>query len=87
MTPIILAKAFAVQLPLNFANRPFKTKYIDEETPMFARWMAFGTRSDGTTDICSGDTDVFECVPRDIAERIIAARHDFIDVIMRELNG
>jgi hypothetical protein len=72
-------------LPSDYSRRPWKDKYIDEETPMFARWFVFGERPDGTVDICSGDNDIFENVPRDVAARILAARDKFCEAIIEEI--
>lgn len=69
-------------LPIDYRNRPWRAKYIDEETPMFARWFVFGRFDDGTVSICSGDTDIFDRVPADVAEKIIKARNEFCDVIV-----
>ena len=75
-----------MDLPLDFSKAPYKEKYVDEETPMFARWYLFGTHDDGLVDIAGPAGDVCIRVPEPAAERIIQARDAFIDVLLRELN-
>lgn len=78
-----------MQLPIDARNAPFKAKYIDEETPMFARWMAFGGYAGmpGLTLVCSGDTDVVEYITLSKAKRLVAARDRFVDEVLEILNG
>lgn len=80
-----------MMLPIDFRNRPFKPKYIEDETPMLSEWMTFGKHvEDGTTCIVGGNCgsdDIFEGVPLDVAERIVEARRVFVAAIMKELNG
>lgn len=73
-------------LPIDFCRAPWREKYIDEETPVCNRWFIFGER-DGTVDICDGDNDILIHVPREKAEKIIASRNAFVDVLITELNG
>lgn len=74
-------------LPIDYRKRPIKTKYVDEETPMFARWMIFGEYPDGSVCVCSGDDDIFEYMPKEVAEKVIAARDAFVDAMMEAING
>lgn len=76
-----------MELPIDFRNAPIKPKYLDEETPMFARWFIWGEYSDGTVDVVSGSTDIFDRVPREKALRIVAARETFCNAVLAELNG
>lgn len=74
-----------MDLPVYVRNAPFREKYLDE-TPMLAPWMIFGQSADGTrVDISNGTDDMFVYVPRDVAERLVAARDVFCKVIRDEL--
>lgn len=73
-------------LPIDYSRRPWREKYVDE-TPRLARWFIFGQFLDGTVGITDADTSIFDRVPRDVAERIIAARDVFCDAIVKELCG
>jgi hypothetical protein len=72
-------------IPLDARNAPFRMKYLTEETFLLNRWMIFGTYPDGSVCISDGQEDIMEWVPRDQAERIIAARDAFCGVIEEEL--
>lgn len=77
-----------MQLPLDLRNAPFKPKYVDEETPMFARWFTFGRYDDdGTTLITDGTVDVLDRVPMAKAERIVAARNAWVEAMLSQING
>ena len=76
-----------MNLPLDYRKKIHKQKYLDEETPMFNRWFIFGEYDDGTVCIVDGPTDIFVRVPRDAAERIIAARDKFVEIILSEMLG
>lgn len=71
-----------MQLPIDYRSRPIKEKYLDFETPMFARWVIFGEYDDGTVAITDPTgADVFTHVPKDVAEQIIHARDNFVSEI------
>lgn len=53
---------------------PMRQKYVDEKTGIY---MIFGTRPDGTVDVNDGQQDVFEGLPQDIAEEVVAAHDRF----------
>lgn len=72
-------------IPIDYRKRPWKPKYLTEETLMLNRWMIFGTFPDDTVGISDGTDDIFDYVPKDVAERIIAARDAFCKVIEEEL--
>jgi len=78
-----------MMLPIDFRNRPFKPKYIDEETRETSHWFIFGEHpDDGTVDIMDGtQNDVIVHVPADKAERICEARNRFVDALLLEVNG
>jgi hypothetical protein len=68
-------------LPIEYP-RPFKDKYMDEETPMFAHWVIFGTHPDGRVDISDGNQDILTRVPRPNAQKILEARNAFVNEMM-----
>lgn len=74
-------------LPINKRNAPFKPKYIDEETPMFARWFVFGKAEDGTVWITDGTNDVVEGISPADADRIVALRNHWCERILEILNA
>jgi hypothetical protein len=71
-----------MMLPIDYRLRPIKPKYLHDETESTASWFIFGEYPDGTVGICDGDRDIFEYVPRDVAERIVKARNDFVDTLV-----
>lgn len=71
------------QLPIDYTRRPWKTKYIDEETLATNKWFIFGVFKDGTVDVSDGTEDILTHVPRAAAEEIIKARNDFVDVLLK----
>lgn len=75
-----------MNLPIDMRNAPFKPKYVEDETPMLARWMVFGTYDDGTVGISDGQEDIFVGVPPAAAESIVQARDVFVDAMMQHLS-
>src|SRR5690606_30024818 len=63
-----------------------RSKYIRDETFLLNDWMIFGTYDDGTVGICDGDADIFERVPKDVAEEICEARRVFCDKMQAIMN-
>jgi putative transposase len=59
-----------------------REKYVDEKIGIYMIW---GTRPDGTVDVADQRGDIFDGVPKDIAEKIIAAhdlfRHTVYDLL------
>jgi hypothetical protein len=47
-------------------------------------WFIFGEYPDGRVDLSDGQDDVFERLPRDVAERIIKLRADFLNAVRAE---
>jgi hypothetical protein len=77
-----------MKLPIDARQAPFKSKYIDEETPMFARWFIFGQDAkDGTCFLHDGQDDVVKGLTFTQAQALVAARKLFIDTSLRILNG
>lgn len=74
-------------LPIDYRKRPWKQKYIDEETPELNRWMIFGEYPDGSVGISDGQIDIFTHVPRDKALLIVTARNAFVAIVVRELGS
>lgn len=72
-------------LPVDFSQKPWRPKYIEDETPMFQRWIIFGEWPDGTVDVSSANQDIVVRVPRAVAEQMIAARDAFVDVMVKHL--
>lgn len=72
-------------LPIDYRSKPLKPKYITEETPEFNSWMIFGEHPDGWVDISDGSNDIMTHVPKDVADRIIAARNTFCLIMEEEL--
>lgn len=73
-------------LPIDARKAPFKAKYIDEETPMLARWMTTSS-TDGTYFV--GDyqhNDVFSGLTHQQAVILEAARDVFVDLVLKVLN-
>jgi len=71
-----------MQLPIEYPA-PLKDKYIDEETPMFARWMIFGVHPQtGNVDIHDGNEDIITNVPSNVATKILDARTLFVDSML-----
>ncbi len=74
-------------LPIDYRSRPWRTKYLDEETPVINQWFIFGTYPDGSVGISDGQEDIVEWIPRKLAEEIIEARNafsvKFVEVINR----
>lgn len=68
-------------LPVDYNKRPWKGKYLTEETPVLNYWMIFGKFSDGTVGISDSDQDIFEHVPENVAKEIVEARNTFCDKI------
>lgn len=75
-----------MNLPVDFRRAPFKPKYVDEETPMFARWFTFGTFPDGSTQITDGTVDVLDYVPKARAEEIVALRNAWCEAMLALIN-
>lgn len=73
------------QLPVDASSRPWKPKYLTDETPVMRRWFIFGEHPNGTVDVSDGDQDIFIRLPRESAQRIIAARTELANVIEAEL--
>lgn len=76
-----------MMLPLDLRKAPFKPKYVDEETPMFARWFTFGKYDDGTVLITDGTVDVLDRVPPNKAERICARRNEWCEFMLAAINS
>ena len=72
-------------VPLDYRNRPWRTKYILDEIFLLNTWFIFGTYPDGTVDITDGNTDILEYVPRDVAVEIVAKRKEFCDFMHSKL--
>jgi hypothetical protein len=74
-----------MRLPIDFRKAPFKSKYLDEETPATASWVVFGVHADSTVDISDGQSDIITNVPKDVAKKIIDARNTFVNVVLDQL--
>ena len=72
-------------LPIDYLRRPWKSKYIDEETPEINQWFVFGGSGE-ECDISDGNADIFTRVPIDVAQEICEARNKFSQEIVRILN-
>jgi hypothetical protein len=53
---------------------PMREKYVDEAAGV---WIIFGEHRDGTVDVSDQRRDVFEGLPRDAAEKVVAAQDEF----------
>lgn len=73
-----------MQLPIDYRTKPIKPKYLDCETEATAAWFIFGDYPDGTVGVCDGDRDIFKHIPRDVAERIVKARNEFVAILVAE---
>ncbi len=62
---------------------PNAWRYIQEYRP-FKPWIIFGGHGD-VADISDTDGDIIQNVPRSTAERILAARWEFLDEIEKIL--
>ena len=73
-------------LPVDYENRPWKSKYLTEETPVLNNWFIFGDpATQWTVDITDGTQDIFVNIPRDIAVRLVEARQAMVDEIEKWL--
>ena len=74
-------------LPIDYKRRPWKSKYITEETPVLSEWFVFGeNRETDECDISDGNEDIFTGVPRDVADEIIAIRNKSCQEILAVIN-
>jgi len=71
------------QIPVDYKKAPWRPKYLFDETFILNSWLIFGEHTDGTVDITDAANDIFENVPRSIAEEIIAARDTFLEVVAK----
>lgn len=56
-------------------NVPMREKYVDERTGI---WFIFGeSRDKSRADVVDQDRDLFDNLPRDVAEQICAAQAEF----------
>lgn len=77
-----------MKLPIDARMAPFKQKYIDEETPMFALWFQFGMdAADETHHISDARDDIFIGLTKQQAETIVRARRIFVNAVLTVLNG
>lgn len=53
---------------------PTREKYVDEAVGVF---IEFGVGSDGTVDVHALGRDVFEGLPKDVAQKVIEAHDRF----------
>lgn len=53
---------------------PMREKYVDEAVGVF---MIFGVRADGSVDVNDGYCDIFEGLPHEAAQRVVAAQEEF----------
>jgi hypothetical protein len=73
-----------MHLPIDARLAPFRTKYIDEETPMLSRWFVYGIDvADGTFCINNGTDDVVVGLTKEQAETLIRARERFVDAVLQ----
>ena len=73
-------------LPIDARKAPFKPKYLDEETQIMSRWFIFGTHAEGKVDIMDRFGDVIIAVSPEKASKLIKARNEFCDILVRELS-
>lgn len=60
-----------------------KQKYIDEKVGVY---IIFGQRADGTVDVNDGNSDIFEGVTKEQAEKIVAAQERFREELYNIFN-
>lgn len=72
-------------IPIDYRRRPWRTKYILDETFLFNTWFIFGEYPDGSVCITDGNADIMEYVPRDVAEEIISKRDEFCNFLRSKL--
>ena len=53
---------------------PMREKYVDEAIGIYC---VFSTHADGTVDVSDGNRDVFNGLPRDVADKVVAAHDAF----------
>lgn len=51
-----------------------REKYVDIHAGV---WFIFGERHDGTVDVADQLRDIFTGLPRDVAEKVVAAQDKF----------
>ncbi len=71
-----------MMLPIDASTWPFKPKYLDEETPMFSVWMAWGK---GT--VSSPDEDIFTNLTDNQVKSMLECRRKFIAEIFDILSN
>jgi hypothetical protein len=58
-----------------------REKYIEDRIP---RWFVFGEYDDtGNVDVADPDMDVWEDIPRRVADALVEARGRYVDEIVR----
>ena len=85
VTPSIEEELPMTDLPIDYRKRPWPTKHLTDETPVLNLWTIFGARDDGSVDISDGLRDIFQWVPRGVAEDIVRARNAFVVVVVKHL--
>jgi hypothetical protein len=65
-------------------TRPWLEKRIDERVGL---WKIFGEHPDGMVDVDDGTSDIFIAIPRDQAERAVAAHDRFREELYRIFCG
>ncbi len=74
-------------LPVDYEKRPWRWKYLFEETTVLNMWFKFGKYENGCVDISDINGDIFSHVPEDVADEIIKARNDFIEVLAKHFSN
>lgn len=64
-------------LPIDYANVPFKTKYLTEETFLLNRWSFIYSAGGKLVTVHDGCNDIFVNAPLSVAREIIAHRDAF----------
>lgn len=76
-----------MNLPIDAREAPFREKYLDEETPLLARWIVFGSdRNDGTIHVSGPTDDVIVGLSMAQAMEICEVRKTFVDAIISIIN-
>lgn len=72
-------------VPIDYADAPIREKNL-EGNREFAFWFIFGEHENGNVDIHCQYGDVITNVPPEAADEILAARGEFMSVILKHLS-
>jgi len=76
-----------MNLPIDASKAPYRDKYLDEETPLLARWIIFGwDPTHGSFQVDDAHDPIFTGLTYQQAEQLCMARKVFVDEVLRIIN-